>query len=254
MKKRIFASLFLALFVSVSVGQSGKSWLEWSKKDAEKILNDSAWGQTQTETDTSEMFFTPTRAGTGSAAQPTTGRGTTSSQQSINDTRADRGATNQAVSVNYYIRFISAKPIRQAIVRSIELQQEKPDEALSEKLRPYIDYDFSQFIVVGVTYDSTDGRFSGPANQAFGSATTDTLKNKCYLERKDGKRLFLMDYRIPTSDGLGAKFSFPRMVDGKPFLDTNSGNVRFYCELTDKIKFNMKYKVSDMMFNGTLEY
>lgn len=244
----------IALLTDISIAQKDKPWLEWSKKDAEKILNDSAWGQTQTETDTSEMFFSPTKAGTSSTAQPTANRGTTSNQQSINDNRADRGATNQAISVNYYIRFLSAKPIRQAIVRSIELQQEKPDEALSERLRPYIDYDFSQFIVVAITFASSDGRFSGPANQTFGSATTDTLKNKCYLERKDGKRLFLMDYRVPTADGLGAKFSFTRIVDGKPFLDADSGSVRFYCELNDKIKFNMKYKLSEMMFDGKLEY
>lgn len=255
MRKSIYIVFIVTLLVSITAAQKGKQWTEWSKKDADKILNDSAWGQTQSETDTSEMFFTPTKSGTASTAQPSASRSTTiSNQQSINDNRAERGATNQAVSVNYHIRFLSAKPIRQAIVRSIELGQEKPNEMLSEKLRPYIDYDFSQFVVVAVTFDSTDGRFFGPANQAFGSATTDTLKNRCYLERKDGKRIFLMDYRIPGTDGLGAKFTFPRIVDGKPFLDANSGSVRFVAELNDKIKLNMTYKLSDMMFDGKLEY
>lgn len=255
MKKVISALLFITLSVGVSISQKDKSWLEWAKKDAEKMLNDSAWGQTQTETDTSEMFFTPTTAGTSSVGQSAGGRSTTTSdQRTINNNRADRGATNQAVSVNYHIRFLSAKPIRQAIVRMIELQKENVNEQFSEQLRTYVDYDFSQFIVVAVTFDSPDARFSGPALQAFNSATAETLKSKCYLESKDGKRLFLMDYRIPSEDGLGAKFVFPRNVDGKPFLNAESGNVRFYCELTDKIKLNMKYKLSDMVYDGKLEY
>jgi hypothetical protein len=254
MRRAVFALLFVALLTSISTAQKSKSWTELSKNDAEKLLNDSAWGQTQTETDTSEMFFSPTRPGTSSIGQSSATRSTASNQQSINNNRADRGAINQAISVNYRIRFFSAKPIREAISRMIVLNQDKPNEGLVEQMQTFVDRDFSQYIVVIVTFDSTDARFSGPALQAFGSATADTLKNKTYLERKDGKRLFLMDYRAPIGDGLGAKFVFPRMVDGKPFLDETSGNVRFVSDVADKIKLNVKYKISDMMYDGKLEY
>lgn len=254
MKKAVFAFLFIVLLTGISTAQKSKSWTELSKNDAEKILNESAWGQTQTETDTSEMFFSPTRPGSASVGQSSATRNTASDQQSINNNRADRGAVNQAVSVNYRIRFLSAKPVREAISRMIVLNQEKPNEGLVEQMQTFVDRDFSQYIVVIVTFDSTDARFSGPALQAFGSATADTLRNKTYLERKDGKRLFLMDYRAPISDGLGAKFVFPRMVDGKPFLDETSGNVRFVSDVADKIKLNVKYKISDMIYDGKLEY
>jgi hypothetical protein len=254
MRRAVFALLFVALLTSISTAQKSKSWTELSKNDAEKLLNDSAWGQTQTETDTSEMFFSPTRPGTSSIGQSSATRSTASDQQSINNNRADRGAINQAISVNYRIRFFSAKPIREAISRMIVLNQDKPNEGLVEQMQTFVDRDFSQYIVVIVTFDSTDARFSGPALQAFGSATADTLKNKTYLERKDGKRLFLMDYRAPIGDGLGAKFVFPRMVDGKPFLDETSGNVRFVSDVADEIKLNVKYKISDMMYDGKLEY
>ncbi|HKG47722.1 MAG TPA: hypothetical protein VKB02_13385 [Pyrinomonadaceae bacterium] len=36
---------------------------------------------------------------------------------------------------------------------------------------------------------------------------------------------------------MGAKFVFPRMVDGQPFL-TDVGDVRFVAQLSDKITVN----------------
>ena len=108
------------------------------------------------------------------------------------------------------------------------LDHSPPVEDFEGLMQPFIDRDFSKYIVVIVTYDSTDGRFLGPAIQAFASATGETLKNNTYLERKDGKRLFLMDYRAPQSDGLGAKFVFQRAGEGGPFLTADSGTFRFY--------------------------
>ena len=225
-----------------------------SKKDAEKILNNSAWGQTQTDTDTSEMFFSPTRPGSSSIGKPEAAKNPIGTQQSINNNRADQGATNQPVSVNYHIRLLSAKPVREAISRMVMLENLQAAENIGTLMQPFVDRDFNQFIVVSVVFDSTDGRYSGPALQAFGSATADTLKNKTYLERKDGKRLYLMEYRAPQADGLGAKFVFERSPDGKPFISANSGNFRFYSEVSDKIKLNVKYVVADLMYNGILEY
>ena len=63
-----------------------------------------------------------------------------------------------------------------------------------------------------------------------------------------------MDYRAPQEDGLWAKYLFPRMVDGKPFLNPTSGFVRFYSEVGSNIKLNVKYKLADMVRNGALEY
>ncbi len=254
MKKLLFSALTIALIVSGGISQE-KPWAEWTRTEAEKILNHSAWGQTQTETDTSEMVYTPTTSGgtTGSTRSETI-RGTQTDRQSVNTNRVDRGATNQAVSVNYHVRLLSAKPVRQAFMRVIELTQKQRDEDLLEGLQSFVQRDFSNFIVIAVAFDSTDGRFSGPALQAFSSGTVGTLKNRTYLERKDGKRLFLLEYQSPISDGLGAKFIFPRIVDEKKFLGPDSGWVRFYSEVNNQLKLNVTFKVADMMYNGQLEY
>jgi hypothetical protein len=156
--------------------------------------------------------------------------------------------------VNYHVRLLSAKPVRQAFMRTISLEQKNTDPELLEGMTAFVARDFKDYIVVAVTFDSTDSRFSGPALQAFAVARVGTLKNGTYLERKDGKRVQPLAYYPPINDGLGAKFVFPRKVDEQDFINLNSGNFRFYSELSQQIKLNVTYKISDLMYNGSLEY
>jgi hypothetical protein len=251
--KKIIPLFILSILAVIAVAQEKQPWPDWDKRKTEKMLNSSPWAQTQVETDTSQMTYSPTTAaGTSSIGSSSAGTAATSPGQSIQSDRTDRGATNQALSVNYHVRFLSAKPIRQAFARMIELQ-DKNNKGVREQLAPFVARDFNDFIVVSVTFDSSDNRLAGPAFQAFSSATTGTLKNQAYLERSDGKRLFVMDYKPPISDGLGAKFIFPRQVDGQSFL-TEAGDVRFFAQLSDKITLNTKYKLKDMVYEGKLEY
>lgn len=253
--KKIIPLVMLSILAAIAVAQEKQPWPDWDKRKAEKMLNSSPWAQTQVETDASQLSYSPTTSGTSSVGQSTSsaaGSAAVNPGRSIQNDRADRGATNQALSVNYHVRFLSAKPIRQAFARMIELQ-DKNNKGIREQLAPFVERDFSDFIVVAVTFDSSDNRLAGPAFQAFNSATTGTLKNQAYLERSDGKRLFVIDYKPPISDGLGAKFIFPREVDGQPFL-TEAGDVRFFAPMSDKITLNTKYKLKDMVYEGKLEY
>lgn len=239
MKKTAMLGIAFCLLVfSTTAQKKMKTWSEWSLKEAQKMLDDSAWGQTQAETNTAEMFYKPT---TGS------GGGTSSD-------RTAQGATNQAVNVNFRIRLLSAKPIRQAFARSILLQQKTPYAQLEEQLKAFAEQKSADWVVVAVNFDSTDQRFTNTAMQTFNALNTGILQNKTYLETKDGKRLFLKDYRAPIADGMGAKFVFPRMVEGQPFVTLESGYLRFYSELTKDLKLNMRFKVQEMMFDGQLEY
>jgi hypothetical protein len=247
MRKYSIAALTMVLVMAgaVSAQKQLKPWGEWTQKDAQKILDDSAWGHTQTDTDTSQMFFSPT-------SDPNRGRST-----SNDSSRLSQGATNQAVPLNFRIRFFTAKPIRQAFARQIALKQANLTKELTAALTAWSDAHTDDWIIVAVAFDSTDQRYSGPVMQAFGSATTDTVKNSTYLERKDGKRVFAAEYQAPGSDGAGAKFVFPRTVDGQPFVNAESGEIRFYSEFpTAKppFKLDMRFKVADMMFDGKLEY
>lgn len=229
-------------------------WVEMPKQNAEKLVSDSPWAQTQVDTDVSELFFSPTRAGTGSSGRSTAASGQAATQSSINNKRADRGAVNQAVEIKYRICFLSARPIREAFARLVMLSQREPDNDLMQRLQSFVKRDFSSYIVIAVTIDSNDNRFLGPVMQQVNSATTGTLKKKAYLERPDGKRLFLSEYQAPIADGLGAKFIFLRKRNGENFLDIKSKSVRFVAEFSDNLKLNMRFKVSEMIYDQKLEY
>jgi len=245
MTNKLTIAAFLACLLAVGVGAQKKlkPWAEWSKKDAEKILNDSGWGQTQVETDTSELFFQPT-------APPTASGGVNAGQ------RNTEGATNQAVNVKYRVRFFSARPIRMALVRLIELEMKSPNLQASEGLKKFAEAQSPDSIIVTVAFETNDQRYGGRLLQAFNSAETSTTKNNSYLERRDGKRLFLQEYVKPGKDGFGARFIFPRTLDGQPFLTPESGEVRFHGENVGRNLFmaDRRFKVSEMMYDGALEY
>jgi hypothetical protein len=122
------------------------------------------------------------------------------------------------------------------------------------RLHNFAELKSTNSIIVTVSFESADQRYSGAVMQAFNSANTGLLKNDCYLERTDGKRLFLEEYVPPGKDGFGARFIFLREKDGQPFITSDTGEVRFNAQYPDGIKVNRRFKVSDMMFEGAPEY
>jgi hypothetical protein len=248
MKKGVPVALVLLLLIAVAIetviGQKQtKSWKEWSRADAEKILNNSAWGQVQIDTDLSEMFF-----------QPTTDARTSGGRAPNANSRLEQGATNQETSVKYGIRFFSARPVRQAFIRMIQVQQKNLEPDVIERMNSFAELPSAESIIITVTIEGTDKRSLGKVMQIISSAATGTLKNTTYLERNDGKRLFLDEYVPPGKDGFGARFIFPRIVDERPFLSPEIHDVRFVSEFGSTIKLNMRFKVADMMLDGKLEY
>jgi len=244
MRTVVSACLVVLVFACFALAQNQKPWTEWTKKDVDKTLNDSAWGQTQTE-------------GGAGASQSTDSAVTQVAAPRSSDRQLSRqgesGEGKPVAYVKYHVRFLSAKPVRAAFARLVLLAKTEPDEALTTQLQGFIDRDFSEYIVVSVGVEVGDQKMAGPIMQAFSAANSEALQKTVYLERKDGKKLFLMDYRPPVEDGMGAKFIFKRAVDGQPFLSEND-SVRFVAQLNEKMKLDTRYKLSNMLYDGKLEY
>ncbi|MBI3952267.1 MAG: hypothetical protein HY314_17595 [Acidobacteria bacterium] len=205
-----------------------KPYVEWSEKEAQKILNNSPWAYTYTFTETQQQFWKP---GTNTAG--------------VNE-----------INVNFYIRWLSAKPIRQAFAQLVALQK-RPEEdqaSLRPKLDEFVSRSFPEHIVLSVDYNSNDGRLRGEVMQIMSSLVTSQLQNNTYLVKSDGEKVWLAEYQPPRPDGLGAKFVFPRMVGEKPFLSPTDKEVRFISELSSRYSFNIRFKVADMNLDGQLEY
>ena len=245
MRRALFISLAILFIAVPAAAQKTKPWTEWTEKEAAKILNDSAWGQTQTEVSEAAE---PSSV---SAVTPTTAA-RREDQRISSASNTESGESKARASINYRVRFLSAKPVRAAFVRMIELQGATPERVA--ELRPFVDRDFGDYIVITLSVDGTDRKRLGPSTEEIKSAEEATLQKSAYLERKDGTRVFLTNFRAPAQDGLGAKFVFPRVVDGKPFIEAGSGEFKFVLELGKTIKINRKFKVSEMMYDGKLEY
>jgi len=250
MKAKIIAIVALLAIVGSAVAQKDKKWTEWDKKYAQKMLEDSPWAKTQNETDTSESFF-----------QPTSQKGVNGAGAGVNeDDRTKQGASNQSSNVKYFVRLLSARPIREALIRTLELNNSGADAKTVAGWHAYADArgQDSNSIIVAVAYQGGQGcdrRCLGPVQQAFDSAVTATLKSKTYLQRSDGKQLFLEKYIPPGKDGFGAQFIFLRMPEEKLFIDaTNTKEIRFYSEVSGSVKIDRRFKIADMMYQGELEY
>ena len=242
----VFLSLIVAGSLAAAMAQKpDKKWTDWSKKDAQKMLDDSPWAKKQIDTDNSQQMYSPTTASSGITEQ----------QQAVSAERRGVGATNQSVNVNFQVRFFSARPIRQALARIMELDAKgKPLPEQITKLHNFGDFKSDESIIITVTYSGTDQRYTNDAMQALNSAVTSTLKNDTYLQRSDSKQLFLEQYVPPGSDGFGARFIFLRKPDGQPFIDANTKEIRFYTKLSGAMKVDRRFKVADMMYEGQLEY
>jgi hypothetical protein len=251
-------ALLLANALFVSAQWNKKPYTEWSEKEAMKLLNDSPWGQTHSFTDTSRQSSTQ-RSGGGSTT-----------------------AIAEVVSVHFRVRFLSARSTRQAFIRVIELQQKgKLPEQVAERMKAFANADFPDYIVVAVTVDSDKpSNMLQQANALLYKLTTNELKNTTYLVVDSGKRVFLREYQPPGKDGFGARFIFPRQVDGEPFISEKSGDIVFHSDLSGGsaldatlpntaipnrdasmrtassfgFTINTRYKVKDMLFGGKLEY
>ncbi len=253
MRRTFFICSALILFAASASDQKDKPWTEWTEKDAMKVLTDSAWSQTQ-----KEMTDVAPSSGTSSSAI-TTAAENKSNVNAMGDaarnaeTGASVGQKSGSLTINYYVAFLTAKPVRQAFIRMIELKTPNTAPEKVAERRTFIDRDFGDYVVVTLKLDGTDQKKIAPAKQFLSGADPNALKTNTYIERKDGKRLALMDYRAPGQDSLGAKFIFPRTLEGKPFIDNSSGEVRVYIEL-GKTKVLRRFKVADMMYDGKLEY
>lgn len=233
----ILLSCLSGLLVAQSQWEK-KPFTEWSEKDVQKLLSDSPWSQTQVFSDTSQMTGNE-RLGSGTSR------------------------IANVFHINFRIRFLSAKPVRQAISRSMELKQKGSlPEQLAAQLKAFAAADFPDFIIITAQCDSDQSNIHmQEANARLNNRTTADLKNNTYLELKNGRRLFLQEYQPPRNDGLGARFVFPRLVDGKPFITPEGGEVRFVADLSQggtptKLTYllDRRFKISDMNFQGKLEY
>jgi hypothetical protein len=120
--------------------------------------------------------------------------------------------------VAYYIRIYSARPIRQAFIRLLQLQTKNIDPETLARMNTFAEKQPEDSIVIAVNVYGPDTKPIEKVMQVLRTASTGILRSDSYLERSDGKRVYLTQYVPPGSDGVGARFIFPRKLDEQSFL------------------------------------
>ncbi len=210
---------------------SQESFQNWTLSTAQEILNSSPWARQETYTDVI--------SGVGSGE---------SGEKEIFNT--------------FFIRFISAKPVREALVRiqQIEYGYENLSDGDQQRFDDYAQNHllsgFGDWVVVTVSFRSNDPNEESSVRRFFERETAETLKNKAFLSTRQFSQVQIHTYFPPRDEGIGAKFIFPREIGGAPIVTEASSFITF--ELLDvpaaRPRLRARFSVQDMVMDGKLVF
>ncbi len=194
----------LSLFIPCADpdGLPKKEFTQWSVDEAVSVLNKSPWAR--------QMTFTRVVGGIGSGV-----------------------FGEKEIYSTFFVRFLSARPIREALVRLQQIQQgyDRMDTAgrseFDNMTVRLLDPDLGRWIVLTVNFRSNDPDTERSVKQFFQSQSFETIKNRVHLSTLRFPQLELSAYYPPQGDAIGAKFVFPRDVDSVPVLSDEDKTVTF---------------------------
>ena len=207
---------------------SGSSFSNWSLSEALGLLNNSSWARQET--------YTRVIGGIGSGIQG-----------------------EKEIYSTFFVRFLSAIPIRQAYarVKQIHVGYDKLDEVermrVNEEIQQGLELDVSQWIVVAVTFRSNNLNQQSRVDQFFQSNTLETLKTRVFLSTDSFPKLHPQAYYAPKEESVGAKFVFPRKVDNIPVITADDEMLAFELDVIG-MEHDLRaiFSVPDMIVDGVL--
>lgn len=207
-----------------------KNFRDWTEEDSVWILNESPWARRET--------FTRIVGGVGSGV---------------------RG--EKEILSSYFVRFLSAPPIRQAFLRIQQIRtgysQMPPDEKrrFDSVTQPGLELDVRHWIVVSVAFRSNDSDEEIQFRRHFRAQTLETLRNTTALSTRRFPDLRPAAYFPPEEDSVGAKFVFPRRMGGAPVVSGEDGEIAFEMESpVGASQLRSIFQVQEMRLAGELNF
>lgn len=200
---------------------------EWSQEFSLNILNESPWAQ--------HLTYIRQLRGVGSGIQG-----------------------EKEVYNTYFVRFLSAKPVRKAFSRLKELHVNYENLSESQKIdfetenRKAVELELDDWIVVSVAFRSNVPREESSVDQFLMSQTTETIKTRAYLSTKRFPRLEISEYIPPNEKIVGAKFIFPRSKDGVEIVTAEDERIVFEFDAPGNTSLRTTFNVEDMLQGGDL--
>ena len=220
-----------------------KPYNTWSKQECREMMDDSPWSASETR-----HILRPDSSTSG------TGFG--------NGINPDLGQP-----VTYHVRFLTAKPVRIAMARSMLI--DRGNEVNEATLANLVGNSDEENIVIALEIE-VDHRFARFRDTLIELRTSDLISNT-YLKTDTGKVQFLRRYEPPGKDGSSAKFIFARrLADGTQFITAQDRKVHFDTDLEERqsvrapqpdfdvalpgsIRLSIMFDLRKMIFDGKLE-
>lgn len=238
-----------------------KKYQQWSAKECQKLLTDSPWTKDYT---LSETYITPLQSP--SVASPTT---TDPAGISVPTGDIDTGVGDRAREDNprltYRVQFRSALPMRQAMVRAAQLNQNydqmtpEQKQAFDQKAEQFLALEFPNTVVVYISFTSNVTLDERELQQHWQKQTTDTLKNFVFLVGSEGVKAPLQEYIVGKGAAQVFQFIFPREVEGRPLVGPTDKRLQLefpHPKLRNQEakRVLVEFKVNKMLVDGQLVY
>ncbi len=229
MKKWVLA---LSVSLLASVLLAGDFWEkpfeEWGQGDVNKMLNDSPWAE--------QYVRTRKIGGKGSGV---------GGEKELYDTVT--------------VRFFSALPVRHAYYRLLQIvnnyskMDPEQKQLFESKFSRILHIDFSQQIIVAMEFASNDREMGQRFDRSIKITTAELMKQNATLISDRLGRIPITGYYPPSPDGTGAKFVFPREVDGQPLVSEEDKEIKIELFLPEVGRVFVTKKVKDLIYNGKIE-
>jgi hypothetical protein len=178
----------------------------------------------------------------------------------LTDQRAGRGTTNVAGEMELYhsytVRLFTALPVRQAYVRMFQLMNQYDEMSRRDKEEfdgnfAFALRDFPDEVIVNLDFETNDRQTAMEVDRRLKQSTAAQLKQSAYLISDRLGRVELINYFPPAPDGTGAKFVYPRVVDGQPVVSPEDREVKFELWVPGTgHKVYQVWRVANLMLNG----
>jgi hypothetical protein len=223
----LYSIFFLTLpAFAADAGLWERPYLKWTLEEAVEILNQSPWARQET--------FTRIIGGIGSGLHG-----------------------EKEIYSTFFVRLLSARPVRQAYarVRQIQAGYDQMDKAAKRKYddshTSALKMDVSNWIVVAVSFRSNDPGLELQITQFLQVQTTETMRAKAFLSTPRFHQVKLSAYFPPQDEVVGAKFVFPRRIQGVPVVVPEDQVVSFELDVPSLERdLRANFFVTKMMVKG----
>lgn len=232
-----------------------KPWQQWTKQECDKMLTDSPWA-----------------------------RKFTSSEIRIQASGIRTGGTQERETqptIEYIAHLRSALPVRQAVVRLMQIQTRYDRMSDAEKRNfdkqaaDYLNQDFSNRVVVHIIYQSNITALQQGLDDTWRASTTD-LPADTYLIAPGGDRMTLTRFIPPVPEAPEFELIFSKELNGEPLVSPTdkkfqvqlpvinkshpasqtllTGQLAYTSTALAETRVLFEFEVQKMIFNGKLEY